>query len=168
MSEELEEKAGLTIASFPAEYYKHIVHLTGEICEPSRYTHMLELCHAAGEIIGAMGFSQARIIGVLNGHAASAATAIFLNCDDFIVGENASFMIHSWAFGGYGTTRNVHAQTNFWTKQADDWLDRTYKGFLSDDEIRGVKDGKEIWLEANDLRQRLENLVKTRESQENE
>lgn len=98
-------------------------YLTTEIAEPTEYT---ELCYrlktaSAAEIftlvintpggiidsalmiIDAIHASAAKVIAEINGTVASAGTIITLACDEVIVADHTTFMIHNYSSGGgYG------------------------------------------------------------------
>lgn len=168
--------------SFPNIYAKHVqsmhytITITDDVDKPSTYDDVAALLLQAEEgdtvdlivasdggylesfniIRNALGMTQAEVTGLLLGGAHSAGSAIFLSCHNFLVGEGATMMIHQPSYGTGGTTRNIQSHVDFATKQNDRWVRSVYKHFLSEAEIESVIQGKEIWLDQEEISARLE------------
>lgn len=75
--------------------------------------------------------------------------------DQYLVFDTASFMIHESNYGSGGTASNVRRHTEHVDKKNDKFVRSTYKGFLSEEEIEDVLKGVEIYLDAEQIRERL-------------
>lgn len=88
---------------------------------------------------------------------ASAASAIALHADSWVIYDSSTMMIHSCSYTpGYGKETDIWRTAQF-TKQVNEgWIKRTYTGFLFEDEITDILEhGKDLYLHADDLRDRL-------------
>lgn len=109
-----------------------------------------------GSILSALEQSPASITCELELDAASAATFIFLSADNWIVSDNASMMIHEFQYGTSGTSSNIKRQVDHQTRQCERMVRKYYKHFLSEEEIEDVLSGGEIYLNADEIMERLE------------
>jgi len=109
------------------------------------------------QIIEAIRLSSADVIGIITGDCHSAASIIALSCHDILVTDSAQMLIHC---ASYGSPRSKQSDiknfVEFSTKQLDKLIETTYEGFLSESEIQEVKNGKELWLCADEIRERFE------------
>lgn len=117
------------------------------------------LAHTASAITDAMAMCKGNLIGYLSGQVCSAATRIALKCDDWVVGEDICWMIHSCSYGLAGKESDISNQQEFMTKWSDKFFRDTYSGFLSEDEIEtALKYGKEYWFSSDETHERLKNF----------
>lgn len=111
----------------------------------------------------AMNRCAAPITGWIGPTCASAGTVIALQCDAWEVDEMSSFMIHTGSFApGFGKARDVEASTMHSVKQIETFVRIVYTGFLTEEEIQRVLDGKELYFVGEELACRLEEYVKYR------
>ena len=131
--------------------------ITWNIVSRGGYINSLEM------LLGWKQMCVAKQIHVLTSEAASCSTAFFLSpADEYLVFDTASFMIHESSYGSGGTASNVRRHTQHVDKKNDKFVRDTYKGFLSEDEIEDVLKGVEIYLDSNDIRERLDKRERTR------
>jgi ATP-dependent protease ClpP protease subunit len=104
--------------------------------------------------------SKAESTAILMGGVASAGTIIALSCTNVAVLDSATFMIHTASFGSMGQTNHVKAHVDFSHECIHEVIDRVYEGFLTPVEIQSVKDGTELWLKADAIRDRLKARLK--------
>lgn len=162
------------------------VFLDTELGEPMLYRDLISLLFNADEhttvnifinseggrlssamaIIEAIRHSTANVTGIILGECYSAASMIAMHCHNVAVFDSANMMIHTASFGTAGNTGNVKAFTDFTVKEVEKILTSTYEGFLSKDEIEKVKTGVEIWLDADEIRKRMEARVKLLDAKE--
>lgn len=107
------------------------------------------------QIISAMRQCAANIVTCLEGEVCSAGTLIFLAGNKHIVNPNCTFMIHNYSqwIGGKGNEvalRVKYSEQHF-KKLAMD----LYKGFLSEQEIQSVIEGKDYWMDSDEVIRRL-------------
>jgi ATP-dependent Clp protease protease subunit len=119
------------------------------------------------QIINAIADSAARIIGVLDSKAYSLGTLLFLACDEFVIHDNCLFMIHNYSSGMYGKGNEQQAELAATTKWFAKIADRYYYPFLSKEEINRVQRGEDFWMDSDEVKKRLKQMVKIREDEAN-
>jgi len=110
----------------------------------------------ATELLSAMLQSKAHIITEITGEACSAGMLLFLAGHEFMVSDDASAMCHGASYGAYGTQGQVHDNVMHSTKHLTKLAYKYYEGFLETDEIERLLEGKEYWMEAEEIIERLE------------
>ena len=161
-------------------YQHHDVFLDSPIEEPAGYRELLSVLFNATEddtvnifinseggqldtalaIVEALKNTEAQVTAVLIGACHSAASIISMYCDQVAVLDSAYSMVHTASFGSAGSTGNVKAHTEFTVRQVEKLLNETYDGFLTKDELAKVKQGVELWFDADEIRTRMESRVK--------
>lgn len=101
--------------------------------------------------------TQANIHMNLLGMAASAGGALFLEAaHSYRVHDNSCLMIHNMICGtGYDDTHKVMTRAEHNKRLNDRFVRETYEDFLSEEEIERILDGKELYLEDFEIRERL-------------
>ena len=101
--------------------------------------------------------TEAQVYMNLLGMAASAGSALFLeNADGYKIHEDSCMMIHSMQCGtGYTDANTIATRAEHNKKINERFVRNTYKDFLTEDEIEGVLNSKEIYLEDFEIRERL-------------
>ena len=107
-------------------------------------------------IVHALLSTPAHTVCILNGNSASAATFIPLVCAETIVGPYATMMCHSCAGGSGGIMANQERSATFFAKHYSELMDDIYSNFLSPSELDDLKKGLEIYLNAEEIQERLE------------
>jgi len=96
---------------------------------------------------------------------ASAASAMCLQADEWVIHDSSTLMIHACSYSpGWGKEVDVFSAATYTNRINKEWLERTYKGFLSDEELKSVLDGKDLYFYADDLRERLPKYAEYRDS----
>lgn len=108
--------------------------------------------------------TAAHTIGYIGPTCASAGTAIALACEEWEIDEMSSFMIHTASYGYVGMAPHVKANVDHSDKMINRFVRTTYAGFLTEDEIERVIDGKEVYFEGEELAQRLSAYAQYREA----
>jgi ATP-dependent protease ClpP protease subunit len=111
--------------------------------------------YTAIQIISAIRQSGATVITCLEGEVASAGTLIFLAGHKYVVNPNCTFMIHNYSHwvGGKGNEvaiRVKYSEQYFRTLASD-----MYGKFLTPQELDDVLNGKDIWLDSDQVLARL-------------
>lgn len=107
-------------------------------------------------IVHALLSTPAHTVCILNGNSASAATFIPLVCAETIVGPYATMMCHSCAGGSGGIMANQERSATFFAKHYSELMDDIYSNFLSPTELDDLKKGLEIYMDAEEIKRRLE------------
>lgn len=87
--------------------------------------------------------------------AGSMATGVALACDSWILGDFSYFMIHSASTWLGGKQHEVQSQHMFMEKYLSTFIRKTYAGFLTTKEIEEVIKGRDMWLDREQLGERL-------------
>lgn len=105
----------------------------------------------------ALRATQAQVHMNLLGMAASAGGALFLEeAHTYTVHDDSCLMIHNMLCGtGYDDTHKIVTRAEHNKKINDRFVRSTYLNFLTQKEIESVLEGKEIYLEDFEVRERL-------------
>jgi ATP-dependent protease ClpP protease subunit len=158
-----------------SNYY--VVPLTGPIGEIHEYGEFVNILAHAGEedqvyiqlsspggsletcdfLCRRMEECEAHIIVEIGFTCASAASAIALQADDWVIYDSSTMMVHSCSYSpGYGKESDIRTRMEYTERLNREWIERTYQGFLFEDELfEAVDCGKDLYLYAVDLRQRM-------------
>ena len=106
-------------------------------------------------LLDAIETTEAMTIADITGECSSAASILALNCDQCVVGKYAEMLAHevSYGVGGKGSDNLSHVQHI--KKISDKLIWDTYEGFLEDHEIESVLNGKELFLDSDEIIERL-------------
>lgn len=108
--------------------------------------------------------TAAHTIAYIGPTCASMGTVIALACEEWEIDEMSSFMIHTGSYGYGGIAPHVKACVDHTDKMIERLVRTTYAGFLSEDEIQRVIDGKEMYFEGDELAQRLSSYAQYRDA----
>ena len=111
---------------------------------------------------------EAEIIAEIGFTCASAASAIALHADDWIIHKSSTMMIHACSYSpGYGPESVIRTSVAFTERVNREWVYSTYRGFLTDEEFVAILDnGKDLYFYADDLLERLPKYAAYRAEQE--
>lgn len=107
---------------------------------------------------------RAEVVGVLEGEAFSAGSLILLSCPTIHIKPYSTLMCHSAAFGSSGIVQQVRDHVDFIGHQCENIMQDVYRDFLSDQEFSDLKRGVEIWLDYDQINERLEKMFEAREA----
>lgn len=128
------------VISAPADYTIHL-----HINTPGGYID------AALMIRHAIQNTRATVVGHLTGTVASAGTVIALACNDIVVADHTSFMIHNYSGGMQGKGHEMKAHQQFVDKNLNIAFADFYQGFLSTKEMQSIIDGQDLWLNKDEV-----------------
>lgn len=142
-----------------ASYYRGIVNMLAQANEQDIV--IFRINSPGGQFSGLLSLldaietTQAMTIADITGQAASAASILALNCDQCVVGKYAEMLAHevSYGVGGKGSDNLSHVQHI--KKISDKLIWDTYEGFLEDHEVESVLNGKELFLDSDEIIERL-------------
>jgi ATP-dependent protease ClpP protease subunit len=103
----------------------------------------------------AIARTAAHTVAYIGPTCASAGTAIALACEEWEIDDMSSFMIHTGSYGTYGMAPHVKSCVDHHDKMIQRFVRLTYTGFLTEQEIERVIDGREVYFEGEELAQRL-------------
>ncbi len=113
------------------------------------------------QIINAMQSSPAHVIVSIEANCHSLGTLIFLAADEFIVHDNCLMMIHNFSGAVFGKGNEQQSQLEAQLKWFNHLAKKLYIPFLSEAEFSRIERGEDIWLQSDEIRRRLEKMVKT-------
>jgi ATP-dependent protease ClpP protease subunit len=112
------------------------------------------------QIINAMQNSQAQIVTVLESVAYSLGTLIFLAGDQMVVNDNCIMMFHNFRGGVIGKGNELTSQLEATVKWFSTLAKKIYVPFLTPEEFDRLLRGEDFWMQSQDIRKRLEKMVK--------
>lgn len=177
---DLSELFGKTIKQDERQFHKQIVnvhefYLSGEIESPDEYIQWFDTIRHAGEtdvvkiylnsgggdVFTAIQFmrvlqeTSANVVMSVEGICASAATMIMLCGESFEISDHSMFMFHNYSGGTFGKGGEMLDQLQHERKWSERLLREVYKDFLSEDEITAVLNNKDIWMDGQEVSERL-------------
>jgi ATP-dependent protease ClpP protease subunit len=161
------------------------VYLSKEIGPPSEYIDLLSRLRNAEpsdsifihlntpggyvdsgvQIINAMRDCPARIVTVLDGTVCSMGSLIFLAADEYIVHDNTRLMFHNYSGGTYGKGNEQIAQLESTVEWFTAMFYEICYPFLTEDELDAIVKGQDLWLNSEDIKDRLFGVVKFLEAE---
>ena len=109
--------------------------------------------------------TEAQIVVSVEGACMSAATLIFLCGHQFEVSPHSMFMFHNYSSGVVGKGGEMYdrlAHEKEWAKRL---LEDVYSDFLTEKEIVSILDNKDIWMDGDEVINRLQKKVKAMDAQ---
>ena len=117
-------------------------------------------------LCNALATTPAHTVCYVEGHNSSAGTFPAMICQEVHVGAYASFMLHcAQGGGGYGTLVNNAESARFFEKQYSQLLEDVYYGFISPGEAKALHEGRELYLDAEAIRERLQQRMELLEAE---
>jgi len=104
--------------------------------------------------------TKAHLIVCVEGACMSAATLIFLMADEFIITDHSMFMFHNYSGGTEGKGGEMYHGMIHERKWAAKLFQEMYQDFLTPSEIVDLLNDKDIWLDCNQVAERLEQRIK--------
>lgn len=154
---------------------KFTVHIDTEFVNPSFYRNVIEMMDSATEddmivfkinspggqlsslqsLIESLKSTEAHTVAVLIGECASAASIFSMYCNSVVVTDSANMLAHhvSYSTGGKGADIVSHVQ--HMAKISEKLMHDAYKHFLNDSEIADIIAGKEMYMDADEIRHRF-------------
>jgi ATP-dependent Clp protease, protease subunit len=115
------------------------------------------------QITNSMIASNANVITSLDGNAFSAASMIFLAGHEYIINDNCSFMIHTYSGGLVGKGHEIGSQYEHIQEYTKKIFEKFYEKVLTEQELKDVINGQDIWMDSEQLLERLDAQAKKAE-----
>lgn len=171
-----------SISMFTNEIRHYDIYLSENVESPSEYHELFSIFDSASEmdtitlhinnfggdlytaiqLCGAIRSTEADVLVKVVGACMSAASIITLAADRWVIGSHAVFMVHAARGGLGGTISEVKAQSDFESRWIGGIMREYYKDFLSEEEILNVEKGLTIWLDSEQIGERLKALTEKR------
>ena len=100
--------------------------------------------------------TNALVVVSIEGACMSAATLLFLAADQVEITPHSSIMIHNYSSGTFGKGNEMHLQIQHERKWSETLFRDVYEDFLTVEEVQSVIDGKDIWLDSDDVMERMQ------------
>ena len=157
---------------------KYEFHLDQDILEPCYYRNLITVLHNATEddvvvlninsqggmldsaisIMDALNNTRATTIAITTGSCYSAATLIALSCSNVEVGEFSNWMLHDGSYGVVSKSTDIVNRASFENRFIRKLFSRVYIPFISESELEDVMRGLDLWLTAEEVKERLANM----------
>lgn len=167
-------KLGYSVKSMQINHFR--VQLNEAIMDPSYYSRVFEMMIDANEndqitffissgggridginvLLEGTRLTEAHTTAVLIGSAHSAASIFALNCDEVIVTDSADMLCHEVTYGIGGKSSDIYSHVLHTKRTSENLLTETYSGFLDKDELSSLFAGTQIYLTAEEIRERLQ------------
>lgn len=160
------------------EYY-----LVGAIGDPEDYIDLCNALRAArpedrfvlrfnsgggqvrtgNQILNALHECEATTIGFIEHDCGSMCTFLFLACNTWGVSKYAEWFSHTVSGGNFGKECETFEASQFLRRQTHKRIKEEYAGFLTEEEIDKILTGTDIYLDADEIMERLETFVEVQE-----
>lgn len=167
------EQLPFTLTSITHNKYEF--NIDEDITVPSYYRNLIEVLNNATEqdlvvlninsdggmldsaisIIDALRNTQANTLAWISGSCYSAASLLALSCQNIEVGDFATLMAHNSQYGLGGYTTDIKDRAVFEHKMTSKILHSVYDGFLTKEEIETVLANKTIWMDSDEIAERV-------------
>ena len=154
----------------------HEFYLVGEIKRAEEYIDWFDIIRNSGkndvinihinsyggdlftaiQMLRVLGECEGTVICSVEGACMSAATMVFLCADGFEVSGHSMFMFHNYSGGTIGKGGEMYDNIVHERKWSEKLLREIYADFLTEDEIESILNNKDIWMDGDEVIQRLE------------
>lgn len=177
----------------PYQYYEqqiiskiHHFYISETIVEPNQYIDMIHHIRSGSptdivhihlntpggnldtgvQLINAIQTSESHVICSLEAKAHSLGSLIFLAADEFVVHDNSMMMFHNFSGTTGGKGHEQMAEITATIEWFNTISEQLCVPFLSDDEFNRLIKGEDLYFHSNEIRVRLEKMVKILEAKE--
>jgi len=154
---------------YPANQYRKLIEEIGNLGEDDEI-NMHFACDGGvvsgmTAIINALNRSPALIRSHLDSHAYSAAAIMFLCAQEWVVSPGTSLMFHNYSGGLEGKGHELGSALNHQNSLFRGIYDLYCADFLTKKEIDDIFAGMDLYISADDIKVRLDGLVKARKAE---
>ena len=157
------------------KFHQHTVPIDEPVVNPSYYRAVVQMLLESSEddtvyfhvnspggmlsglwtLIEAIKNTDAHTVAVLTGECASAASILALHCESVIVTDSASMLAHNVSYSTGGKGSDIISHTQHIAKTSEKLIRDTYTGLLQEFEILDILNGRELYLDCDEIRERL-------------
>ena len=113
------------------------------------------------QLLNALKSTKAKTISYLEGYACSAASMVFLACDELILNNFSVLMLHYYFSGNsYQKGCDIELSTEFTKKHFQYICSEIYKDILTKKELESMFNGKDFWFTKDEIIERLDKKKK--------
>lgn len=120
------------------------------------------ICSPGGRLDGLMSLlssmwkTDATTEAHIEGFCDSASSMLAMHCDNVYVSPMASMLVHQVQYGVGGKSADIQAHVAHFTNYSETFFRDTYQYFLTDEEIQKCIDGYQLYLNAEQIAERLQ------------
>ena len=107
-------------------------------------------------LLNALASTPAHTVTILEGHNASAASMPMMVTDEVRIGKYSSVMFHNVAGGVVGNMTNTAEAAKYYVQHYNKFFADLYNNFFDEKELLLIQNGREIYLDAEAIQERLE------------
>jgi ATP-dependent protease ClpP protease subunit len=116
--------------------------------------------YTAIQFIRVMNECEGTIVASIEGACMSAATMIFLQADEVEISKHSAFMFHNYSGGTIGKGGEMIDQLTYERSWSENLLQDVYADFLTQKEIESMLNGKDLWMNSDEVLHRMQLKVK--------
>jgi ATP-dependent protease ClpP protease subunit len=109
----------------------------------------------AVQIVSAMRLTKARIHVHIEGDCISATTFIAMHGDEYTISPFCRFMFHNYSGSMLGKGGEMHSNAVYMHSWIDEFYHDIYKNFLTNEEIKSIIDGVDMWMSSDSFADRM-------------
>ena len=151
-------------------YYRNIIQMLTEATEDDIVVFRINSPGGREDallaLVEAVKTTQAMTVSVIIGECASAASLFTMYTDQVVVTDNARMLCHGASYSIGGKDPDIRAHVRHTTKTVDKLIRSSYKFFLNDSEIDDLLDGRELYLDSDEINERFANRQAMYEQEE--
>lgn len=154
----------------PANYYRNVTNMIAnskegdfvefEISSPGGYLN------GVIALLSSMQKSDSTKVAWINGECHSAASMLALSCDIIYVAPYSTMLVHFIRYGSSGKGADVISHVQHVQDTAQELFRDIYKYFLTEEEIKLCIDGKEMYMDSDEIQKRLKKRIELQEASE--
>ena len=142
-----------------SSYYRNVIAMLNDASPDDLVIFHLNspggLLSGLQSLVEAVKGTEAHTVAYIVGQCASAASLFSMYCDSVVVSDLASIMVHHVSYSTGGKNSDIIAHTQHIAKTSEKLIRETYTGWLSEQEIEEVLNGREIYFDADEARERF-------------
>lgn len=155
-------------------------YISGPIVEPSCYVDMIHQIRIAQptdtvhihlntpggdlttgvQLINAIKASQGHVITHLESEICSLGSILFLAGEEMVVYDNCVMMFHNYSTGYAGKGHEIASYVDATSKWYNNLMKDVCSPFLSDEELDRIIRGEDLWMQSEEIAERLQHMVK--------
>ena len=111
------------------------------------------------QIVTQIKTCEAQVVCQIESACCSAATMVALACDGLLCYPHGYMMIHTSSGCIFGKQSDIRRQEDFYNDWLEGFFNEIYKDFLTQKEINEVLNGKDMWLNSEEVMKRFRHRV---------
>lgn len=119
-------------------------------------------------LLSSMLKTEATTEAHIDGFCDSASSFLAMHCDNIYVSPYASMLVHHVTYGIGGKAADIHLHVTHFNTYSEQFFKDTYQHFLTEEEIQKCLDGYQLYLNAEQITERLQNKFAILQAEEDE